>query len=226
MIELICINKNFSIKGKSTSILENININFHKGKLYGIMGDSGAGKSTLIQIIGLLIKPTTGIIKLNKKNTNNLKEKEISNLRKNKIAYIFQNYNLIPTMTAMENVMIAAMLNKSTSSAEKKKEIKELFDQLGLNNKENHYPSELSGGEQQRVAIARALINNPTIILADEPTAALDEKNAKNIFNILKKLSLYGKCIIVVCHNNLIKDYADEIIYLNNGRMENIDENI
>ncbi len=224
MIELINIQKKYLLKNKFINALDDINIKFEKGKLYGIMGESGSGKSTLIQIIGLLIEPTSGILKIDGHDTSKLSEKKIANLRKEELSYIFQSFNLIPTMNVTENVILPLYTNKNLTKKEKVERVNNLLNSLGIENRNRHYPNQLSGGEQQRVAIARALCNNPEIILADEPTASLDKENTIKILSILKKLSNQDKCVIVICHDDIIKDYADEIIYLKNGRMEIIDE--
>ena len=224
MIELINVQKKYSFKNKCINALDDINIKFEEGKLYGIMGESGSGKSTLMQIIGLLIEPTSGTLKIDGHNTSKLSEKNIANLRKTKLAYIFQSFNLIPTMNVTENVILPLYTNRNLTKKEKVERVNNLLNSLGIENRNKHYPNQLSGGEQQRVAIARALCNNPEIILADEPTASLDKENTIKILSILKKLSNQDKCVIVICHDDIIKDYADEIIYLKNGRTEIIDE--
>ena len=224
MIELINVQKKYSFKNKCINALDDINIKFEEGKLYGIMGESGSGKSTLMQIIGLLIEPTSGTLKIDGHNTSKLSEKNIANLRKTKLAYIFQSFNLIPTMNVTENVILPLYTNRNLTKKEKVERVNNLLNSLGIENRNKHYPNQLSGGEQQRVAIARALCNNPEIILADEPTASLYKENTIKILSILKKLSNQDKCVIVICHDDIIKDYADEIIYLKNGRTEIIDE--
>lgn len=224
MIELINVQKKYSFKNKCINALDDINIKFEEGKLYGIMGESGSGKSTLMQIIGLLIEPTSGTLKIDGHNTSKLSEKNIANLRKTKLAYIFQSFNLIPTMNVTENVILPLYTNRNLTKKEKVERVNNLLNSLGIENRNKHYPNQLSGGEQQRVAITRALCNNPEIILADEPTASLDKENTIKILSILKKLSNQDKCVIVICHDDIIKDYADEIIYLKNGRTEIIDE--
>lgn len=225
MVELINVEKRYLLKKESINVLNNVNVKFNKGRLYGIMGESGSGKSTLIQIIGLLTKPTKGIVKINGYDTTTLNERYIANLRKRNMAYVFQAFHLIPTMNVMENIMMPMLINRKISKQERVEAVNKLLITLGLENRAKHYPSQLSGGEQQRVAIARALSNNPDIILADEPTASLDRDNSIKIFNILRKLASQNKCVIVICHDDIIKDYADEIIRLDNGKVEIIDEN-
>lgn len=226
MIELLNIEKEYTSTYTSVQALSNINLVFESGKFYGIMGPSGSGKSTLIQIIGLLSKPSSGSIKINGIEMTTLSEKEMSQFRKDELGFIFQSFHLIQTMNVEENILLPLLINNSLSKKEKIKKVDLLLKMLGVDHRKKHYPNQLSNGEQQRVAIARAICNSPNIILADEPTGALDEKNTKKIFEILKKFSKEGKCVIVVCHDNIIRDYADEIICLNDGmaKLEAVDE--
>lgn len=217
MIELINVEKSFIKSKKQITVLKNVNLNFEIGKFYAIMGSSGSGKSTLLNIIGLLDYPSSGILMINNLNIKNLSQNKLSELRSMKIGYVFQECFLSENLTIFENIMLPLLINKNMSQCEKVKIVNELIQMIKLNHRINHFPKELSGGERQRVALARALVNNPTIILADEPTGNLDKENEIIIFNILKKLSLYGKCVIVVSHSELIKNYADEVIILNNG---------
>lgn len=199
--------------------LKNVSYNFEKGKFYAIMGESGAGKSTLLNCIGLLDDITDGKIKINNVDVVNLSDDELSKIRKEEIGFVFQDYYLNPNMTSCENVMLPLYLDKNINNKEKKQKSIELLEKLGLKDRINHFSKELSGGEQQRVAIARALINNPCILLADEPTGNLDKENEIKIFEIFKEMSKKGKCIIVVTHNSIVKKYADEIIHLKNGEI-------
>ena len=154
----------------------------------------------------------------------NLKDKDASYMRMKNIGFVFQEFNLIPTLKAYENVMLPMLINKEIQLKEKKERSIELLESVGLKERINHFPKELSGGEQQRVAIARSLANNPNIILADEPTGNLDEKSEKEIFTLLKKLAEAGKCVIVVSHSNEIKNYADKVFVLNKGKLEGENE--
>ena len=217
MIELINVNKHFRKKKDGFSVLNNINVTFKKGKFYAVMGPSGSGKSTLLQLIGLLDNKFSGTIKIDGQDINELSENKISNLRKDKIGFVFQSFFLNANMKAYENVMIPLYINQNIRKSDRKKYAIDVLRKLGLEKRFEHYPKQLSGGEQQRVAIARALINKPDIIIADEPTGSLDKENEKIILEILKELSLNGICVIVASHNNLIKQYADKIIYLKNG---------
>ncbi len=210
------LSKSYTKKNKQLNILNNINFAFETGKFYAIMGESGSGKSTLIQILGLLCNFDSGNLYIDNNNTENLKDKEKALIRNKKIGFVFQSFYLNPLLKAFENVMLPLGVNCKLSDKEKKNKALDVLKQVGLDDRANHFPFELSGGEQQRVAIARALVNDPCIILADEPTGSLDPKNAKIIFDILKDLAKQGKCIIVVSHSDDIKKYADEILYINN----------
>ena len=197
--------------------LDNINIKFEIGKFYAVMGHSGSGKSTLINIIGLIETATSGEYYLNGKNISDLNENEKANIRAKYFGFIFQDYNLDPNLKAYENVMLPMLIDKKVKNKDAKEKAIKLLVSLDLTHRIDHYPKELSGGEQQRVAIARALANNPEIILADEPTGNLDKKNEQKIFSDLKKLSENGKCVIVVSHSLEIKEYADVIFTLEDG---------
>ncbi len=192
--------------------LNKINYEFIKGKFYVIMGKSGSGKSTLLNSIAGLIEGDSGTILYDNQNLTNT-----AKLRNENVGLVYQNFLLNENMTAIENVMLPTFLNKNLDKIKRYKKAVNILKELDLSNRLNHYPKELSGGEQQRVAVARALINNPDFILADEPTGNLDEKNEELIFKILKKLANLGKGIIVVSHNKAIKKYADTILILEAG---------
>lgn len=206
-------------KGKHNEVvaLKNISYEFKDSKLYAIMGRSGSGKTTLINIIGLMDNATSGSYILNDKDVFKIDENTKAHLRNKDIGFIFQSFYLEPKLTAIENVILPTIINSDIQKNERKTKAQDILERLGLWDRINHYPHELSGGEQQRVAIARALINNPKIIIADEPTGNLDSKNELEIFEMLKDISKDGKCVIVVSHNEIIKNYADEILYLNDG---------
>lgn len=219
MIALKNINK-YYYKNKSKIIaLTNVNYEFINNRFYAIMGCSGSGKSTLLNIIGLLDMPSSGHIYLDDFEIKNTNQRQLDDVRLKKIGYVFQEYYLCDNLTVYENVMLPLLLNKNMKSDKKDLLVKKLVNLVGLNNRINHYPSELSGGERQRVALARALVNDPEIIIADEPTGNLDSNTEKIIFNIFKKLANYGKCVIVVSHSELIKKYADKILFMKNGNL-------
>lgn len=217
VIELQGISKSFTLKNERIDVLKNASMKFEKGKFYAIIGHSGCGKSTLINILGLTAKIDNGNYWLHQIDVSKMKENELSQIRLKNIGFVFQDYNLDPYLKAYENVMLPMVINKSIASKDKKTRAIELLETVGLEKRINHFPKELSGGEQQRVAIARALANNPNIILADEPTGNLDKKNEDLIFKRMKKLSTEGKCVIVVSHSLEIEKYADFILEIENG---------
>ena len=205
-------------KNKSIKVLNDISFNFEPGKTYSIMGPSGSGKSTLLNLLSLIDVPTAGSIEINSKKIklNNKAENEL--IRAEKIGIIYQDKNLLSDFTALENVYLPNLL----ISREKQKSVesaKKLIKTIGMSARINHFPYELSGGENQRIAIARALINDPDIILADEPTGSLDTNNAKLIFNILFNLKNKKRIIIFATHNRYFANMADCKILMNNGKM-------
>ena len=223
MLEIKNLSKKYILNKKNEVIaLDNISITFNKNKFYGIKGHSGSGKSTLINIIGLIDNKTSGKYLIDNKDTDNLTEDEKADLRKNKIGFIFQDFFLNPRLTALENVIIPMLINNDIPKDKRNERAEKILTKLGLKDRVNHKPTELSGGEQQRVAIARALANNPDIILADEPTGNLDKENEIIVFDILKKLvKEENKCVIVVTHNEIIDKYADTIYKIEKGKIEN-----
>lgn len=213
------ITKIYQTKEREITALNNINYTFSKGKFYAIMGHSGSGKSTLISIMGLIEPYTSGKYYINGKDTSKLNDQELSYLRMKYFGFIFQDYYLDEHLNAYENVILPMLINKEISKKYRKDKALSLLSKVDLKERINHFPKEMSGGEQQRVAIARALANDPEIILADEPTGNLDRQNEELIFQELKKLSKEGKCIVVVSHSDEVKKYADIIIELDNGNM-------
>ena len=206
-------------KNKAIKVLKDLSFNFVSGKSYSIMGPSGSGKSTLLNMLSLIDSPTTGSIVINNKkiNTNNNVENDI--IRASKIGIIYQDKNLLSDFTALENVYLPNLL--ISKEKEKSKELaKKLIKEVGMITRLNHFPNELSGGENQRIAIARALINDPEIILADEPTGNLDFNNAKLIFKILFNLKSKNRIIIFATHNRYFANMADCKITMNNGNIK------
>ena len=218
LIELKNISKHY-IVNKKTVILKKINFKFKKGLIYSLVGPSGSGKSTLLNLLSLIDKPSSGEIII---NNNSTKYNNISNndqLRADKIGIIYQQNNLLPDFNALENVYLARLAidnNKNRAILEATKIIKS----LGLLNRLNHFPSELSGGELQRIAFSRALINKPEIILADEPTGSLDQSTAKDVFKILYKLKSKNRLIIYATHNRLFANMADCKLEMNDGNIK------
>lgn len=219
VIEVKNINKTYKKKDETIKALNNINLSFEKGKFYAIMGHSGSGKSTLIRILGLIDEFDSGEYLLNNNSVKKLNNLESSEIRMKEIGFVFQDFYLDEYMTAKENIILPMLINKGIEKQNREKIAEQLLEKMGLLDRKNHLPKELSGGEKQRVCIARALANNPSIILADEPTGDLDEKNESIIFEYLKELSKEGKCVIVVSHSNEVKKYADEVINLKEGKL-------
>ena len=220
LIELSNINKTF-INLKKISVLKKVSYKFKKGKIYSLMGPSGSGKSTLLNILSLIDRPNTGSITIEKNHIDfkNLQKNDL--LRAKKIGIIYQQDNLLSDFTAIENVYLASLAagnDKNLSISKAKK----LLRKVGLTNRSNHYPSQLSGGEKQRVSIARALINDPQIILADEPTGSLDLETAKGIFNLLKKQINPNRLIIFATHNRFFADKSDCLLEIVNGNIKTI----
>lgn len=193
---------------------DKISFNLDEGKLLIIVGASGAGKTTLLNIIGGMEQASSGDIFIDGKNLSKLNENELTKYRRDDVGFVFQHYNLIPNLTALENVELASEISKGSLNAD------EVLSQVGLAKRESNFPSQLSGGEQQRVAIARALAKNPKLLLCDEPTGALDYQTGKNILKLLQDASRkFNSTVIIITHNSLIKPMADEVIELKDGRI-------
>ena len=219
-LKLKNISKHFNTE-KKIKVLKNLSYNFNKGKIYALIGPSGSGKSTLLNLISLIDRPSHGSIKFNEDIVNFTNNKKNDIFRAKNIGIVYQQNNLLPDFTALENVYLANLSinnNKDAAVANAKK----LLSKIGLNNRLNHFPSQLSGGESQRVAIARAIINDPEIILADEPTGSLDLKTAKEIFKILKNLKRSDRLIIFATHNRFFANKADYLLEMTNGSVKTI----
>ena len=219
-IKLSNINKSFDTF-KKVNVLKKISYKFKKGKIYSIIGPSGSGKSTLLNLISLIDRPSSGKIEIDNKqiNFNELNKNDI--LRANKIGIIYQQDNLLPDFTALENIYLAGLAVGKKRDLSISKAMN-LLKKFGLLNRSDHYPSQLSGGEKQRISIARALINNPEIILADEPTGSLDLETAKVIFNTIKKQISSNRIIIFATHNRFFADKSDCLLEIVNGSIKTI----
>ena len=224
LIKLENISKEYKTNTRVIKVLNDVNAKFYSGKFYAIMGHSGSGKSTLVNILALIDNFDSGAYYLYNLNIRDFNDEKLSNLRMNNIGFIFQEINLIPTLKAYENVMVPMLINKKIKANERKELALKLLKEVGLEDRIDHFPRELSGGEQQRVAIARALANDPNIIIADEPTGNLDEKTESEIFELLKKLSVKGRCIIMVSHSEYVKKYADEVLKIENGKLVGVNK--
>ncbi len=209
--------KKYKKKRKENLILDDVNVTFESNKLYMIVGKSGVGKTTFLKCASLLTNVDSGTIKINNKDLTKLNNQELSDFRNKNIGFVFQEYNLLEFLTTRENVLLPTLKNKNNENKEDR--LKTLLDFVNLTDKIDYYPDELSGGEKQRVAITRALINDPDIILADEPTGNVDSKNKENIIKIFKNISRDNKCVIVVTHDNEILKYADKIYLLDEGKL-------
>ena len=215
--------KNISKHFDDLQVLNNISLNITKGEIVSIVGASGAGKTTLLQILGTLDKPdldNNASLIINDTDVLALKDHKLSKFRNLNLGFIFQFHQLLPEFTALENICIPAMIAK-TNQQQAEKRAMELLDYLGLTHRANHYPAELSGGEQQRVAVARALINNPAIIFADEPSGNLDTKGAENLHELFFKLRKdFDQTFVIITHNEELADMADRKIVLTDGQIE------
>ena len=216
MIQLEGITKSFG----SLHVLKGIDLTINKGEVVSIVGPSGAGKTTLLQIMGTLDKPDSGRIVLNGTEVNRLKEKELSAFRNKEIGFVFQFHQLLPEFTALENVMIPALI-QGVSASEAKKKAREMLDFLGLSERASHKPAELSGGEKQRVAVARALINHPAVVLADEPSGSLDTQNKIELhrlfFDLRDKL---GQTFVIVTHDEELAAQTDRTLPMIDGMIK------
>ncbi|SFO09745.1 lipoprotein-releasing system ATP-binding protein [Paenimyroides ummariense] len=213
--------ENISKQFNGLEVLKNVSLEIKKGEIVAIVGSSGAGKTTLLQILGVLDDPeknTNAKLTINDTDVLSLKDQQLAAFRNKNLGFIFQFHQLLPEFTALENVCIPAfILGKSKTEAEK--DAKELLDYLGLSHRINHFPSELSGGEQQRVAVARALINKPSVIFADEPSGNLDTNSAENLHELFFKLrDNFGQTFVIVTHNEELANLADRKLVMSDGK--------
>ena len=227
MSNLIKISKlNKSFEGtKKINVLKRISYNFKKGKIYSLMGPSGSGKSTLLNLLSLIDRPSSGSIIFENKKVNYNDSNENDILRANKIGIIYQQDNLLPDFTALENIYLAALAGGNDEDVAINK-AKNLLKKVGLTNRSENYPSQLSGGEKQRISIARAVVNNPQVILADEPTGSLDLQTAKEIFGLLKNQINKERLIIFATHNRFFANKADCLLEITNGNIKTINARI
>jgi len=199
--------------------LAGVDLQINKGDFIAIMGRSGSGKSTLLNMIGCLDQPTSGSIIIDGQEVSSLKKNSLPRLRREKIGFVFQQHNLLPTLTALENVMLPLKYTR-VPKAKARQMAAEALEKVGLGDRMDHKPTEMSGGQQQRVAIARALINNPAIILADEPTGAVDTQTAKDIIGLMRELNQKNKqTFIIVTHDSLVADATDKVIKMTDGKI-------
>jgi putative ABC transport system ATP-binding protein len=222
MLEIKDVSKTYGQGTAKVAALSDVSFRVDEGDFIAIMGPSGSGKSTLLNVIGGLDYPSGGEVILDGKRIDNLDENGFVDIRRNKLAYVFQQYHLLPSLTALENVMLPLTFYGLEKGEER---ALEMLEEVGLRERTEHKPSQLSGGEQQRVAIARALVNSPTLILADEPTGNMDQKTGREILGLFQQLNKDGRSIIMVTHNPDIAQHAKEIIILQDGRIiDNINQ--
>lgn len=216
MIEIKNVTKTYTMGKLSLTVLNDVSLAIKKGEYVSIVGPSGSGKSTLMNILGCLDVPTTGRYYLDKKEISDYTEDQLAEIRNEKIGFIFQQFNLLPKLSAIENVELP-LIYRNIGTAERKKMSQKLLRDVGLGDRFNHKPTELSGGQQQRVAIARALAGNPPIILADEPTGNLDSKSGTDVMKMLNEMNESGKTIIIITHDQDVARMAKRMILIRDG---------
>ena len=219
LIELTNVKKTYVIGEQRFNALDGVDLTIDEGEFVVVLGPSGAGKSTLLNLLGGMDKATSGSIMVGDKNIAKYTDKQLTKYRANDVGFIFQFYNIMPTLTVKENVELVKDVTEDTKDA------KEVLKEVGLSRHINKFPSELSGGEQQRVSIARAVMKNPKILLCDEPTGALDSNTGKDVLKLLRKQCDNGTTVIIVTHNSLIAEIADKVIHIKNGLIDKVDIN-
>jgi putative ABC transport system ATP-binding protein len=220
LLKLVNVSKTYLPDSHAVEALKKTNLEIRKGDFLAIMGPSGSGKSTLMHLIGLLDVPTTGKVILEGKDISGFSETELAKIRNQKIGFVFQTFNLIPRVSVLNNVELP-LFYAGMSKIERKKRALEVLAKVGLSERINHYPNQLSGGEQQRVAIARALVNQPTIILADEPTGNLDSKTGLEVVKLFKQLNREGNTFVMVTHDQEIAKNCRRLVKIKDGEITN-----
>lgn len=218
LIDIRNVYKIYESGGEKLYANDNVSLKIERGEFVAIVGKSGSGKSTLMNIIGALDKPTSGHYYLNGKDTSTMTDDELADIRNQAIGFVFQQYNLLPKLTLLENVELP-LLYRGVSASERKKVGLETLGKVGLKEKANMYPNQLSGGQQQRVSIARAIAGNPRLVLADEPTGALDSKTSAKVLNFLKGIYEEGNTVIMITHDNGIAKEANRVIRIHDGKI-------
>ena len=216
--EMTDIQKFYQMGDERMHVLKNINLSLRQGEYLSILGPSGSGKSTLMNIIGCLDVPTSGRYLLRGREVEGMTETELAHLRSSEIGFIFQNSQLLPRLTAQKNVELP-LIYAGIAPRERRRRAEQMLDRVGLSDRKNHFPNQLSGGQQQRVAIARALVGNPSLLLADEPTGALDQKTGRQVMALFQELSAEGRTIIMITHDTNIASYAKRIVHIIDGEL-------
>jgi putative ABC transport system ATP-binding protein len=220
ILETIELRKTYRIGSLDVEALRGVDLCIREGELAAIMGPSGSGKSTLMHLLGGMAKPTSGSVLINGEDIAKLNDRGRTEIRRKKIGFVFQKFNLLPTLTARANIEVARRIHGEALSGEHDRHLSELLQMLMIQDKMDRKPAELSGGEQQRVAIARAVANRPAILLADEPTGALDSKNSESVLNMFRELNrTFKQTIILVTHNPELANYTDRLIEMRDGRV-------
>lgn len=219
VVELQDVRREYQVGEQTTVALDGVNLAIERGEFVAIVGPSGSGKSTMMNLIGCLDRPSAGEVKISGAATRDLNDNELTNLRSRSIGFVFQQFQLLPNTTALENVM-APLLYQGVSTKKAKQEASEMLTKLGLAQRLNFDRNRLSGGQQQRVAIARALVTSPDIVLADEPTGALDSKTGAQVIDLLKELNAEGRTIILITHDLEIAASAPRRVFLRDGKIE------
>ena len=219
LIQITNIKRDFVLGNEIVYVLKGIDLEINKGEYVALLGPSGSGKSTLMNLLGCLDTPTSGSYILNGKDVSKMHDDELAEIRNKEIGFVFQTFNLLPRTTALDNVALP-MVYAGFSKSERKVRAEEVLNQVGLADRMDHQPNQLSGGQRQRVAVARALVNNPSIILADEPTGNLDSKTSEEIMKLFGDIHKLGNTVIVVTHEEEVAAYAHRIIRLRDGMVE------
>jgi putative ABC transport system ATP-binding protein len=221
IVQVRDLTKTYESGAAAARALDGVNLDVNAGEVMLLMGPSGSGKTTLISIMGCILRATSGSVRINGREITGLKERRLPAVRLRNIGFVFQGFNLFPTLTASENVEISLDL-QGMRARERKQRARVLLDSVGLSDKYNAFPADLSGGQKQRVAIARALAGDPTIILADEPTAALDSATGRTVMDMMRKLAKErGRAVVVVSHDGRVMEYADRVVHIEDGRISN-----
>jgi ABC-type lipoprotein export system ATPase subunit len=220
ILQVSGVSKSFKQGRDVVKILDGANLSLYKNEVVALVGPSGCGKTTFLQIIGLLDEPTKGSIIINKNNLSNASDGQKTEFRKRNIGFVYQSHNLLSDFTAFDNIMMPLILTSKDQKFTRDSSVFKMLSKLGLENRRNHFPSQLSGGEQQRVAIGRSIIHNPMLVLADEPTGNLDSKSARNVIDLLiNAIKKQNKSLIIVTHNSAIAKKADRVITIDKGKI-------